>query len=459
MMRPQPIIISILISIIAAQTPLIAFFNYTICKKEIPEFSGKKTYPFNSLNELKTLDNLKKFGLSAPNETDHQKGKALILLALQANANKHSDWALAHGLLGTSMLKASSIEKAAYKSFFMSLNNYNYYKMNENQSLMFLFDDIINAINKTNSLIVKRELVIMSISRYIHNRFTYNTSGDSKPIYTPEKNRKIHPQLKKMLDIGINVYSDFEDKEVDDQNLLSILGIAYAVLQFDNVTLKDIDLRYLEPVKIYNDTLKIALDTLIKRPTHGYKFLVILNSKMERKKLPVKDIMLFTTNKTSKQLIKTLIENDIHTLAISSDETPKTSFIPKKNQIKETSPKKTKKAPQQALDQSIQENETPQESPQPLELDTQENETAQESPQPLERNTQENETTQESPQPLERDTQENETTQESPQPLERDTQENETAQESPQPLELDTQEKSSEKETQDDDIFAEDRFR
>ncbi len=53
-----------------------------------------------------------------------------------------------------------------------------------------------------------------------------------------------------MLKTGLSIYGEFEDREFDDQTLLSILGITYATLTFDNVDLSDLDLRYLDPKTI-----------------------------------------------------------------------------------------------------------------------------------------------------------------------------------------------------------------
>ncbi len=322
------------------QTPVEAFLNYTICKKEIAEFSGKKTYSIDSLHEIKNLNDLTKFGLTPPNQNDHTKGTQLILLALSTNATNHPDWTIAYGLLGASMLKATPIEKAAYRSLFNSLNHFQSYKMNENQKLLLLYDDNKNALQQTNSLIVKREIIIATISRAIHNRFTYNGTGDFKQIYQPE-NRSTHQALKEILKSGLNLYGEFEDREFDDKTLLAILGMAYATLNYDNINLSDLDLRYLKPLKIYSEILKITINSLKKHSTQGYKFLLILNNKMERKKLITTDTILTTKNNTKKTIIE-LIKNDLTTLI--SNPTKKTKFIkPSKTTSQQTIKKNTNK--------------------------------------------------------------------------------------------------------------------
>ena len=351
-MSPKHLLTLLLITPLFIQTSSYAFFNYTLCKKEPIEFSGEKKYPFNSLHELKSLDDLHKFGLSSPDKTDHEKGTQLIMLALSNDVANYPDWSLAHGLLGTTMLNASPIEKASYQSFFMSLNNFRNYKMNENQKIMFLFETDTNAITKTPSLIVKRELVITAISRSLHNRFTYNGTGDFKQIYTPEKNRHSHKQLKEMLKTGLSIYGEFEDREFDDQTLLSILGITYATLTFDNVDLSDLDLRYLDPKSIYKKTLKITLDSLEKRPKHGYKFLLLLNDKMDRKKLSTKDKMLFTKKNIIKEPLLKIIHNDLNTLLEKPSKKLKLKKRSNKRKPSITPPKK--KTPK--VQQSSQEN-------------------------------------------------------------------------------------------------------
>ena len=351
-MSPKYLITILLLTPLFIHTSSHAFFNYTLCKKEPIEFSGEKKYPFNSLHELKSLDDLHKFGLSSPDKTDHEKGTQLIMLALSTNVADYPDWTLAHGLLGATMLNASPIEKASYQSFFMSLNNFRNYKMNENQKITFLFETDTNAITKTPSLIVKRELVITAISRSLHNRFTYNGTGDFKQIYTPEKNRHSHKQLKEMLKTGLSIYGEFEDREFDDQTLLSILGITYATLTFDNVDLSDLDLRYLDPKTIYEETLKITLDSLAKRPKHGYKFLLLLNDKMDRKKLSTKDKMLFTKKKNIKKPLLEIINNDLNALL----EKPSKKLKLKKRSHKRKPSMIPPKTKTQKVQQSSQEN-------------------------------------------------------------------------------------------------------
>ena len=223
--------------------------------------------------------------------------------------------------------------------------------MNENQKITFLFETDTNAITKTPSLIVKRELVITAISRSLHNRFTYNGTGDFKQIYTPEKNRHSHKQLKEMLKTGLSIYGEFEDREFDDQTLLSILGITYATLTFDNVDLSDLDLRYLDPKTIYEETLKITLDSLAKRPKHGYKFLLLLNDKMDRKKLSTKDKMLFTKKKNIKKPLLEIINNDLN--ALLEKPSKKLKLKKRSHKRKPSIPPKTKT---QKIQQSSQEN-------------------------------------------------------------------------------------------------------
>ncbi len=345
------IIITAIISIITIQSPIIGLFNYTLCKKETPEFSGKKTYPLTSLNELKTLDDLNKFGLCAPDETDHKKGKQLILLALKGDPVTSPDWVLSYGLLGTSMLNISPLEKAAYKSFFLALNNFNFYKMTENQTLMFLVNDPIEALKTTESIITKRELIILGISRHIHNRFSYSSTGDSKKIYSSDKNRTSHKSLIALFSQGLILHNKIKDKKISDNTLKTALGMAYAVLTFDSAKLPDNDLQALENSQIYQDSLKITLDSLKDRPTHGYKFLMVLNSKMNRKKLPVTDTFLFSTKPLQKQAITNLINQDINKIEIKDLNNEKSTFSPTLNQIDETTipdPKENKKGPKAA---------------------------------------------------------------------------------------------------------------
>ena len=344
------IIIVIIISIITIQSPIIGLFNYTLCKKEIPEFSGKKTYPLTSLNELKNLDDLSKFSLCAPNETDHEKGKQLILLALKGDPENSPDWVLSYGLLGTSMLNIPPLEKAAYKSFFLALNNFNFYKMTENQNLMFLANDPIVALNNTQSIITKRELIILGISRHIHNRFSYSITGDSKKIYSSDKNRGNHGSLKALFAQGLILHNKIKEKKINDHNLQTALGMAYSVLKFDNITVSDIDISLLADSTIYQESLKITLNSLKDRPTHGYKFLIVLNSKMNHKKLPVTDTFLFSKKQLIKPDIINLINQDIDLIEIKdlNNKTPK--FSPTLNQINEI------KTPTPKQDEETQKN-------------------------------------------------------------------------------------------------------
>ena len=365
-MTSPTIIITAIISIITIQSPIIALFNYTLCKKEIPEFSGKKTYPLTSLNELKTLDDLNKFGLCSPDDTDHKKGKQLILLALKGDPINSPDWVLSYGLLGTSMLNISPLEKAAYKSFFLALNNFNFYKMTENQSLMFLVNDPIEAFNNTQSIITKRELIILGISRHIHNRFSYSSTGDSKKIYSSEKNRTSHKSLIELFSQGLILHNKIKDKKINDDTLKTVLGMAYAVLTFDSVKLPDNDLQSLENVTICQDSLKITLDSLKDRPTHGYKFLMVLNSKMNRKKLPVTDTFLFSTRQLTKKAIFNLINQDIDKIEIKDLNNEKSTFLPTLNQMDETTipdPKEDEKDPKNTNKKEKQTSEKKQPKP------------------------------------------------------------------------------------------------
>ena len=86
-MSPKYLITILLLTPLFIHTSSHAFFNYTLCKKEPIEFSGEKKYPFNSLHELKSLDDLHKFGLSSPDKTDHEKYEHSINNSKQKIAN------------------------------------------------------------------------------------------------------------------------------------------------------------------------------------------------------------------------------------------------------------------------------------------------------------------------------------------------------------------------------------
>jgi hypothetical protein len=302
----------------------LALFNYEFwCKKEPIEFSGEKTYPFDSLNEIDSYTQLPKFGLAPPHEANHNTGKELIRLVFKEDPSNHPDWVLAHGLLGTSMLAASPLEKAAFKSFFMSLNHYNFYKMNENQSLNLRNEPNEALFSASESLLVKRELAIASLSRLIHNRFTYDKKRELITEFPPNKNHPTHPSLIFWFNKGLNIYSQLKAEECNDHILSSLLGVSYALLKYDAIDLAPLENDIITDTTKHEDALKITLDFLKDNPKQSYKFLTILNNVMARKKLTVTDKLLVNSNKLSRQAMLTFIIKDMDKLKPPIDTTPK----------------------------------------------------------------------------------------------------------------------------------------
>lgn len=310
--------------VIIYQNTTFALINYEFwCKKEPIEFSGEKTYPLNSLNEIDSYAQLPKFGLTPPHEANHTTGKELIKLVLKEDPSYHPDWTLAHGLLGTSMLAASPLEKNAFKSFFMSLNHYNFYKMNENQSLNLRNEPNETLFNASESLLVKRELAIASLSRLLHNRFTYNKKRELLIQFSPDKNHPTHPSLIFWFNKGLNIYSQLKAEECNDHLLHSLLGVSYALLKYDTLDLTSIENDIITDTTKHEDALKISLDFLKDNPKQSYKFLTILNNVMARKKLAVLDTLLLNSNKLSRQAMLNFIIKDLDKLNLPIDTTPK----------------------------------------------------------------------------------------------------------------------------------------
>src|SRR5262245_17500394 len=60
---------------------------------------NERVFSFDTLDKVERYEDLPKFGLVPPEQTNHRSGKNLILLAIKANAFLKGDWVASLGFL------------------------------------------------------------------------------------------------------------------------------------------------------------------------------------------------------------------------------------------------------------------------------------------------------------------------------------------------------------------------
>jgi hypothetical protein len=165
------------------------------------------------VSKIKDLNELKKYGILNPVETNHKAGSNLILMTLSAVGPWKGEWTKAYGLLGVSMLNANLDDRNAYRSLFI----HSPYGSKMHASLLGFRQN--KFFLGSPSLIGRREYHIFRISsefnwRYVHN----NYAGSMKDLFWG----------------GLEFYHDLKKKGYDDKILKSVLGMARASLSLKN---------------------------------------------------------------------------------------------------------------------------------------------------------------------------------------------------------------------------------
>ncbi len=272
---------------------------------------AEKVLSLESLDKAETYEDLKKWGLVAPDHYNHKSGKNLILLALKSTSFFKGDWVAAYGLLGTSMIDVEVLDRIGYESLFLSLKVLGSkmrasHVMNNTPLLV----DIDGSIMISKSIIARREAAIYSVSRATEARYIYDDIGNFARNYSPERNRKSNKGLRKAALSGLKIYEELRKMGFDDKTLRDTICMAVGSLSIDR-GVSDSDFSMVGPLQVCIDALKATLATLGEKKNHDYDFLFTLGFEMQARGLATDDKILLPEDEKNLEAILKIVEKDL----------------------------------------------------------------------------------------------------------------------------------------------------
>ncbi len=289
-----------------------------------------------------TFGDLPRFGLLPPGETDHLRGKNVILLAMAVGPMGRGDWVAANALLGIELLDADSLVKHAYRSLFRSLLSD---QCRIHSAILFeepLFTDYdgtgkgahISPTTDRNSLIFRRESSIISAASNLNSRFIYNDYGNFSREYSPQPQREMNIGLVKTFKAGMSVFLELKARGVVDETLGDLLGMLYASLVFD----KSHQSLYSEtalphPLQLYSDALADTVEyfkTADPESSRNDPFLSKLCLSMGSRWLNGKyDSLLFPTDSKERDAVLLIVSDDLNAIQLSGEGPGGVAQLPK----------------------------------------------------------------------------------------------------------------------------------
>ncbi len=267
---------------------------------------------FSEMENIEEYEELKEYGLLPPDQYNHKAGSNLILMAIKANNFSKGDWAMAHGLLGASMLNVSLNDRSGYQNLFLSsCDNSKIYNSAENKNA-WLFSTKYKPV-ETKSIITKRENIIALMAYTINERYIFSR-GTWGRVYRPDINRPSNEILFKYSQRGLEVYTDLLKKGINDKCLKNTLGITYASLNFDKFKIFEIlgnSLKLKFPLQIYSDALEATINKLKQMPNHSLHFLSQLSLEMGSRGISDADTFLFPDNEKEHEMLLKFIKDDL----------------------------------------------------------------------------------------------------------------------------------------------------
>lgn len=284
---------------------------------------------------MATLEN---FSLPDYGEYDNKTAKYLIILPLKAIVdpnieNRSSEQTLGYGLLGASLLNTGDeYPMLGYRSFFLGGSDIvGLYGVSSKMEASFLNQGNIFLINTdlsiapTNSIIRKREAVIYGVAFGLTDRYTYRNStrelvSNSETYHITESDK----QLKNLLIQGNQVFDEIKSKGYEDLTLKYALGILYASLKNDGVSVENINEYKFGTPQIYSDALTA---TLSKYPSEfdleEKTFIELLTNELSNRDINMLDLAFFKKN--SSRDTATLVDDTPALIKIIEEDLDKVS--------------------------------------------------------------------------------------------------------------------------------------
>jgi len=258
---------------------------------------------FNTLTEANKFEDLKNWGLVAPDQYNHAAGKNLILLALNPTAARKGDWMSSIGLLGVQMLNCDVTSRQAYKSLLAQNLVHNSGVKMYGTTLVSNNGPVCLSIS-SKSVIGRREAAIYGIGSCFFGRYCACPASevDSANQY-----------LKRALDGGIKVYLELLAEGYDDKTLKDAVNMARASLDLDKLLDGDSESKEMGPLQIYRDALIAAIGDI-----KGGKFVcsadifsMVLQNEMFKRGLTTDDEILLPRDAKPFAIILKIIELDL----------------------------------------------------------------------------------------------------------------------------------------------------
>ena len=246
---------------------------------------------------------------------DHETGKALVLRALTITGYRRR-LSAAHGMLGTSMLSCSVPDKVAYRLLFSFSAEADKMLANSRDGDFLLLERLDSTFSETRSFITKREAVISAVAYAIDSRFTFDRDGMWGRVYAPDLDRPGNEKNRRTLSVGLSFYRELkEEKGYDDETLRDSLGMLYACLEFDKVSLSQEPgrelLSLLGPLQVYEDALNASLGILKANILNSEEVLDVIAPQMGSRGLSSLDVMVFPNDEKQHQRLLELVSADL----------------------------------------------------------------------------------------------------------------------------------------------------
>lgn len=269
---------------------------------------------FEHLNSVNTSEELNKFGLTGPEQTNHKAGTNLILLAIRSTSYGKGTWASAIGLLGSNMIEASVVDRIGYESLFSSSQTTSGCKLSANLSRRdnYMLLDINSGIsNKISSIISKREAAIFALAFELECRYYFNNKGNYQISAKSDPNRESNTKLAKNIKLAISILNKLSERGFNDITLKNCIGIATASLYYDQQSISE-HIPFIEaPLQVYLDALKPVIAELSNRPEKRTEFIHDVCIEMDLRGLRCHDEILLPSTQKNLESIVNIISTDL----------------------------------------------------------------------------------------------------------------------------------------------------
>lgn len=291
--------------------------------------------PLREMTEVSEFSQLRQFGVTAPEERDHEAGTNLILLTMKATIVGKGEWLRGYGIVGTEMLSVDLNTRLGYQTLFdagpsCALSALPNRQVANNASLLlgdwYVTRDDSGALPNHVSLIARRQTAIAAIATSIADRFRWDLDGNYGRVLTSAPKHQAAAKLRRALTYGIRILQEFETVGYKDLRLQGSLGAATAVLRHDGISPSLNELVKVKQSQVYADALNAAVGRLRASIRRGgdLSFEEALCTELESRELPPSGIdqMFLPASPGELEVLLKVVRDDLATSMERGDRSP-----------------------------------------------------------------------------------------------------------------------------------------